>query len=439
MGLTGSYDVKTFSTTSEGEIRRLNAQLDLFWNKEFALYTRFGLKDGMTILDCGSGPGYLSEKLLHILPGSRVTALEMDPSLVETARIRLLQYIDQKRCTVVQNSIQKMDLPNNTFDFVIARLVVEHVPDPLAACSELFRVVKPGGTVVVIDNDFDMHVRTYPHIPELNDLYNAYCKARSDAGGNPTIGRELPVLLKRTGFAEIDLEIINAHSAIIGDGPFLKSEGPGIPVQLVETGYLAAETYKKITAKWHDMLKNDNHVIVRQLYLSAGKKSSGSTGQKNELPQDQKKNHVLPVQTESDRQSSNDVQSRVAANEKYETLIELIKKHIAGLLATIPVESIKDDIPLTDMGVDSEMATDLQESLSAVLNLKKPLPATLVFDYPTVQAIAAMILENMRLPGDHTSPSEKNSTGSTTENLSEVSDEEIERKLREKLDSLDKE
>jgi ubiquinone/menaquinone biosynthesis C-methylase UbiE len=177
---TGSYNVEKFSTTSEGEIRRLDAQLDLFWKKEFALYTRSGLKDGMDILDAGSGPGNLSEKLLAIFPSSSVTSVEIAPSLVEFAQKRLFEYRNNGRSTVIQNSILKLDFPDNSFDFIITRLVIKHVPDPKAACIELYRVLKPGGTLIVVDNDFEMHVRTTPHIAELSDLYNAYCKARTD-------------------------------------------------------------------------------------------------------------------------------------------------------------------------------------------------------------------------------------------------------------------
>jgi ubiquinone/menaquinone biosynthesis C-methylase UbiE len=437
MTQTGSYDVKNFSTTSEGEIRRLNAQLDLFWEKEYALYTRFGLKDGMKILDCGCGPGYLLEKLLNLLPSSIVCGIELDPLLVAVAADRLNGFIGAGRCSVAENSILSIDYPDNSFDFVVTRLVVEHVPDPLVACRELYRVLKPGGIVVVVDNDFEMHVRTFPGIPELGELYNAYCRARSSEGGNPKIGRELPLLLKKSGFSLVDLDIVNAHSAVIGDGAFLKSEGPGIPAQLVESGYLSDETYKTMISKWHDMLKSDDHAIVRQLYVATGRKLQEQVQKYNTTLN--KKIESSGIDVSSGLKGSHEVLFRLKGDE-IDDFIDLVKNHVAKIINTSP-DTIKDDVALTDIGVDSEAALELQESLTGVLTLKKPLPATLVFDYPTIRAIARFI------SGSVVSPSTVGS-GPASDTLSagkngsvqkeEISELEIEKRLREKLDLLDK-
>jgi aspartate racemase len=61
-------------------------------------------------------------------------------------------------------------LPDESFDFVIARLVLEHLPDPLAALKEVLRVLKVGCRAVFIDNDFDLHERTWPDSPALMEL-----------------------------------------------------------------------------------------------------------------------------------------------------------------------------------------------------------------------------------------------------------------------------
>ena len=46
----GSYKLSSFAADSDGEIQRLNAQVDLFWNQELPLYERLGLHDGMSLL-----------------------------------------------------------------------------------------------------------------------------------------------------------------------------------------------------------------------------------------------------------------------------------------------------------------------------------------------------------------------------------------------------
>jgi ubiquinone/menaquinone biosynthesis C-methylase UbiE/acyl carrier protein len=438
---TGSYDVKQFSTTSEGEIRRLDAQLDLFWKKEYSLYTRAGLTDGMNILDAGCGPGYLAEKMLTIFPSVLVTAVEIDPVLIDVAQKRLNAYCTDGRCSIIQNSILQIDCPDNSFDFIISRLVIEHVPDPDAACRELLRVLKPGGTLVLIDNDFEMHIRTTPPIQELSDLYDAYCRARFDEGGNPRIGRELPLLLRRSGFTDIDLEIICAHNSVVGDIPFLKSEGPGIPVQLINKGYLSDDTYKKLTVKWHDMLKKSEHAIVRQLYAAISKKSaeyvdSSTTAADLSVKSTEPFTSCVPGSGDTSRDT-------FTSDAGLEKIISLVTQHVSQLLNSDPSIPINNTVALSDLGIDSEMATELQQSLSNSLKLKKTLPATLVFDYPTICSIARFIDEQINpksslpLITPHYEPSKPLQVDPAGKSP-DIPDDEIERRLREKLDFLDK-
>ena len=213
----------------------------------------------------------MGQKLFEAFPNCDVTAFEIDPFLVETARNNA-RMCELERYDVSQRSILNTGLLNDTYDFGITRLVLEHLSDPLAAVKEVFRILKPGGKAVFIDNDFEFHMRTYPDIPELIDLYNAYCTARQDEGGNPKIGRELPGILKLAGFSNIDLQIVNAHSEIVGNQIFLKSEGSGIPAKLVKDGYLSGEIYTQIARKWSNLLKTERHSIFRQLFLSVGEK-----------------------------------------------------------------------------------------------------------------------------------------------------------------------
>lgn len=271
MNQQGSYQINTISSCVEAEISRLKAQVELFWDKEFKHYIEFGLSDGMLIAELGSGPGFVTEKILGILPNTKITAIEIDPFLADYAR----KYLSQKKLIqveVLQKSIMQTGLAENFFDFAVIRLVLEHLPDPVNAVREVFRILKPGGKAIFVDNDFEMHIMTYPNILELRELYDAYCRSRYAEGGNPKIGRELPNILKRGGFSKVDFEIINAHSEIVCEEIFFKSEGIGIPVKLVQDGFLSSKSLGKISMEWRNMLKDENHSILRQLYIGVGEK-----------------------------------------------------------------------------------------------------------------------------------------------------------------------
>ncbi len=266
-----SYQIQNISGNLETELNRLKAQVELFWEKELKRYKEFGLKDGMSVIELGCGPGFLIEKLMDAFPGMEITGMEVDPFLVRYAG----DYLQTKgftRCKVLLGSIMDTGLPGNSFDFAITRLVLEHLPDPVHAVKEVHRILKPGGKAVFIDNDFEMHMMTSPHVLELRELYEAYCRARYAEGGNPKIGRELPIILKKGGFSNLDFEIIGAHSVILGDEKFFKSEGVGIPYKLVEAGYLPSKVMGSISVKWKKMINDDSHAIIRQLYLGAGEK-----------------------------------------------------------------------------------------------------------------------------------------------------------------------
>lgn len=253
----------------ELEINRLKAQVQLFWNKEVKRYKEFGMKQGMKVIELGCGPGFVLERLSEEFSVIDLTGVEIDDNLVNYA----MEYLKQKKnIHIHQGSVLDITLPDNTYDFAISRLVIEHLSDPVAAIKEVCRILKPGGRAVFVDNDFEMHIECFPEIIELRELYDAYCEARCREGGKPKIGRELPILLKKGGFSNIDLEVVVAHSEIVGDEVFLKSEGIGIPSKLVKDGLLTSKAMGKISIKWRKMLKSEEHAMIRQLYMCVGEK-----------------------------------------------------------------------------------------------------------------------------------------------------------------------
>ncbi len=91
---------------------------------------------------------------------------------------------------------------------------------------------------------------------------------------------------------------------------------------------------------------------------------------------------------------------------------------------------------LMDLGVDSLMAVELRTLLSAGLELNQPLPATLIFDYPSIDDIARY-LQKIALPGDETPSAAKPAPEMTVKlnaaAIEDLTDEEIEALLLEKL------
>jgi ubiquinone/menaquinone biosynthesis C-methylase UbiE/acyl carrier protein len=271
--IDGSYKLESFTMNMESEISRLKYQVDLFYQKEIALYKKIGLKDGMNIIECGSGPGFLLANIVRDFPDCKATAVEIDPHLVEQLT-RSSSDNGKKLFEVIHASIYDTGLPDSYFDFAVARLVLEHLEDPDNAIAEVRRILKPGGYFVIVSNDFSYHLITYPPIAELDKMYSAYIESRFSEGGNPLIARQLPSILKKARFESINIEIICVHSELEGDKAFLKAENVNISKSLVNKGFLKEEILESLILNWYKMLQNPDHSLYRQLFVVSGTKDA---------------------------------------------------------------------------------------------------------------------------------------------------------------------
>lgn len=195
------------------EIKRLKTQANLGFEKEFRTLKWLGLQDGMNIIDIGAGPGFYTELLLENLPNSPCTALEIDKSLMDIAKTRLERYSD--RVNYIESSLFNNNIEDNTYDFVICRFVFQHLEEPSIAAREIYRILKPGGIVAIIDSDRGMWGITEPDILIKNGL-GIMRQIEKSTRWNREIGRYLLKILKENGFNNLDFEAVTIHSDLVG-------------------------------------------------------------------------------------------------------------------------------------------------------------------------------------------------------------------------------
>ena len=99
---------------------------------------------GMSVLDIGCGSGHLLFQLRHRY--AQLVGLEFSPHRLEQARINLAHLAFK----AVQGSAEHMpDLADDSLDCVVSADTIEHVPDVYRAAAEMFRVLRPGGLLVI--------------------------------------------------------------------------------------------------------------------------------------------------------------------------------------------------------------------------------------------------------------------------------------------------
>jgi hypothetical protein len=126
-------------------------------------------------------------------------------------------------------------------------------------------------------------------------------------------------------------------------------------------------------------------------------------------------------------------------DERHDLVVDAVRYAVAGVLRIPDPGTLRRDQPLLDLGFDSLMAVELRNVLRASLALDRKLPATLVFDHPTISAIAIHLETLLSGPAP---PDESGTVAGTRPDIrpaldvsmvAELSDDEVEAMLLSRL------
>jgi len=160
------------------------------------------LHSGMSLLDCGCGPGSITIDLAELVKPGEAIGVDMADIQLEHARANARERgVSNLRFETA--NIYELPFSDNTFDAVFSHAVVEHLSDPIKALKELVRVLKPGGVLGIRDADRAGEI-FWPQDPALMQLHETWNRLMQHNGANPFIGRQLRSLLNELGLKRVE-------------------------------------------------------------------------------------------------------------------------------------------------------------------------------------------------------------------------------------------
>ena len=181
--------------TAADEQRRLSLLNDVLLNN--ASLREMALRGNESIIDFGSGLGQFTRAMARAVPRGRVVGIERnEQQLAEAQRLASADneasLVEFRRGDVLNLELGREEW--GAFDIAHARFILEHVPDPLRVVQTMVHALKPGGRIILADDDHDI-LRLWPEPPGFDDLWFAYIRTYDRIGNDPFVGRRLVSLL----------------------------------------------------------------------------------------------------------------------------------------------------------------------------------------------------------------------------------------------------
>lgn len=194
------------------------------------------LADGMQVVDYGCGPGWVTIELARrVGPSGRAFGCDLNEAFLRLAGGHGVDEGVADRISWLHVVDDRVPLDDSSVDRVFCKNVLEYVPSIDATLREFRRVLRPGGTMRLVDSDWDMIVIEPVGEERTRELMRYARRAYNDAQA----GRHLYGAARRAGFDQIQVGV--AASA--------DTEGGIVPVLMNIVGYAKGGGYPEAEAE----------------------------------------------------------------------------------------------------------------------------------------------------------------------------------------------
>jgi ubiquinone/menaquinone biosynthesis C-methylase UbiE len=120
--------------------------------KEYANLAASHVTSGGSVLEIATGPGYFCIELAK-LGNFKITGLDISNDLIKIARNNAEKA--GVKVGFLQGNASNIQFPDTSFDFIFCSWAIKNFMEPQKALNEMYRVLKPGGTALIIDLNHD--------------------------------------------------------------------------------------------------------------------------------------------------------------------------------------------------------------------------------------------------------------------------------------------
>jgi len=219
--LQSAYSLESFSDPN-AEINRLKQQANMLLHADRKIWQQMGFdfsKPNLKVMDLACGLGITTCELAKKINTGKVIGVDNNKTLLEYAKqYQQMEQIDH--IEFLQADVYDLAFPEATFDLVFCQLLLLFLSDVNKAVSQVYRILKPGGTFCVVDVDKQLAF-SYPESEELNLIHERIRSDLTARGFDLSIGPKLGSYLHHAGFTQVKLSAEFVTSDDIGLKEFM--------------------------------------------------------------------------------------------------------------------------------------------------------------------------------------------------------------------------
>jgi ubiquinone/menaquinone biosynthesis C-methylase UbiE len=177
------------------ETRRLGDQADTLAG---LLHAGTAYPPGSRVLEVGCGVGAQTVHLVRSSPGAHLTSIDVDERSLALARARVGEAVEWRHADLFDMA----DENEEEYDHAFVCFVLEHLREPERALERLRGLIRPGGTITVIEGDHGSAF-FHPDSPAAHTVIGCLVTLQRRAGGDALIGRRVEPLLTAAGYRDV--------------------------------------------------------------------------------------------------------------------------------------------------------------------------------------------------------------------------------------------